>query len=502
MIQSCNKNEEKVAPKASDDKVAKPDLTDQEIRRLILLNDDYALPRDLAERDALMKAKEFDAHDKDNPAPRTISEFLVANVPDSSGVSSKHDPNDLGVPEVYVANFADNRGYVIMSADQRAYGILGYAASGTIDSLVHPGLQVFLSRTVPYVMQERKKTELLRDSIYHNLVQKFSQNNASKVTFGTSGCMDCGDPPPPRSIDQGWVPPKCNPTFSYSYIPDSLMIKDVLITSNWSQRPPYNGGYAGSCSWTSLACSDTSTVAYKEVYGSQKGRSVDIGNNSNATGCGPIAEAQVIAHFRAKKSNTWKNIVAITEPCNFTSSQRSMVASFIREIFGRFGTARQGCLSSATQLSWDFVPGNRAICPDYGLKDGEWRYYNINDITESLKRESPVLISGYPWRNCFLWWCWGGGSGHEWIIDGIKSTGSHMLVVQTENKYSYGQCRPVYSFSYRTEYYPTKLFVHHNWGWGINEKKYDEWYLEGVLNIENRGDFNSYVRIIAYITPT
>src|SRR5882724_7988899 len=105
-------------------KQTQPTLNDEELRRLILLDTSFVYPLASATNDAKLIAIEFDKKDKISHTPRSIKEVLTVNKPDQivAQQSKKSQPvagRIEDVPEVYVFNFNDNRGYAIISADER-----------------------------------------------------------------------------------------------------------------------------------------------------------------------------------------------------------------------------------------------------------------------------------------------------------------------------------------------------------------------------------------------
>jgi Spi protease inhibitor len=281
MMSSCDKFEKAIAP---DKKLDQPNLTIEEIKRLILLDTNYTYPQTQALNDAKIIAAQFDREDKLNPAPRTIKQTLVVNVPDMAypqNSNKKAYAESVNVPEVYVFNYSDNRGFSIISADKRVLGILGSSSGGTIDSLlVNTGLRMFLTESIPYIQKKREEVELLRDSIFDGLVTKLNGDNV-KNTKGTSG----------GRIDD--VIHSCSGTTAKvlsTAIIGVTYVSDALVKTQWDQNPPYNNNFtAYVCTTSSPYCGTT--------------------NTNFLAGCVPISESQIVAHFYAKRDLTWNRIV-------------------------------------------------------------------------------------------------------------------------------------------------------------------------------------------------
>ena len=121
------------------EKKDQPQLTLEEEKRLILMDNDYVYSLVAARQDALAIASELDAQDakRGNLSHRKISGEIVYSIADTirhPGVTRKDDPG------IYVFNFANNRGFAIISGDERIPGRLGWSGMGTLDENPNPAL--------------------------------------------------------------------------------------------------------------------------------------------------------------------------------------------------------------------------------------------------------------------------------------------------------------------------------------------------------------------------
>ncbi len=173
-------------------------------------------------------------------------------------------------------------------------------------------------------------------------------------------------------------------------------------------------------------------------------------------------------------------------------------------------TASAGCTGTGAGFDvGDFhVMPPQGISPHFGLVQGEWRGWNTGDIRNSLSNASPVVISGYPHLWCSIF-CFGYGTGHEWVIDGMRdenvTTTYNVTAFYLGSGFTALQRAYYVNYNYNTTSTTTK--IHQNWGWGPGQgSDLNDWYLQGVFQsnaytYDPEKDFNHANYIIAYITP-
>jgi hypothetical protein len=457
---SCSDTEKSIKPVEQ-----QPSLTTEEINRLILLDSSFTYPEDKALNDAKLIAKQFDKEDNLNPAPRKIKNTIILNTQDKN-ISQKKQfrRSDEDVPEIYIFNFEEQRGFALLSADERVLGTFGASSEGNVDSvLVNTGLKIFLTNAISYIERKRFETEKLRDSIFDSLLIKLKLNDKVNIENLSSG----------RSSDVIHSCSGTNTTVLSTTILSTTYVSDFLIKTQWDQNPPYNNNFTSStCVTSSPYCGIT--------------------NTNFLAGCVPISEAQIVAHFYAKNDPSWNRIINAPygEACSLSASDIGLVAKLTRDIFGEYGSSALGCLG--TGAGTPFSSGNHGISPKYGLHNGEFRNYNVTDVTNSLQNGSPLIIQGYQ-HECCLIFCWGCGDGHQWILDGMR----HEYTKTTLRVSGYNAFTCAY-VNYTYDRFATNTKVHYNWGWG---RAYNGWFLEGVFGNPNPNEFNHADQIIAYITP-
>jgi hypothetical protein len=471
-------------------------LTEAEIKRLVLLDGDYVYPLEQTKANAMNLAAKF-LDDKDG-IKRSISKLIT--IPSRYSIEKKTlIKTDFSIakpetPSLYIANFNEKDGYVILSADKRVPEIVAIVGSGTIDSLAHPGLRVFLSNAVMHMDEMVAEMESFRNDVaFRSMVAKLGEaltKEKEKTNKNGRTSIECNYLRIPGARTNMNCPGGCSystNTYPIQSVNTTTYVAPILLKTLWDQGPPYNNGQPIS-DCNILGCGGTSNSRY-------------------LAGCVPISEAQVVAHFAARNNPTWQSIV--TKTCNlYSQPEADAVAWLAHDIYLAYGIyASRGCLSTGVYNGSGADVGlinPRGITPSYGLVQGEWRSWNTGDIRNSLAVQSPVIMSGFTDLDCFLGlWCWGSGSGHQWVIDGMRDLGvqtTYQFVAYYEGDDCPSNEVTYYTYTINTT---TSTQIHQNWGWGPNQgSNPNDWYAQDVFQAKySSKNFRHAKYIVAYITP-
>ncbi len=476
--------------KKKDEISSKPDLTNDEIRRLVLLDTSFIYPEKQARANALNLAAQF--LNKRDGINRSISNLITVgslySINGTTLIKTDFSISKPQTPSLYIYNFKGAHGYVILSADTRAAEILATVGSGNIDSLAHPGLRIFLSNAVSYIDRKVAEMESYRgDAAFQRMLEKLrvallGKSQKSIVGGRVGACqsvIDCGGPPDGCVLVSITVPISAVNTTTY--------IAQPLLTTLWDQKPPYNNGQPNSGCLARSAC----------------------GSNYNyLAGCVPVAEGQVVAHFQT--SPIWQSIDG--KICqNYTPDESNTVATLLHNIYLSYGIyVARSCDATGAGLDFGDIhfTDPRGITPAYGLVQGHWRAWNTSDIRNSLSNGSPVIIEGMQHLCCFIY-CWGCGDGHEWVIDGMRDLGVQ-TIYQFTATYQGAYCDASQQNYYQSYTYTTNTTtatqIHQNWGWGGGMgSDPSDWYAQDVfmsnVTSDQNYNFNHANYIVAYITP-
>jgi hypothetical protein len=461
----------------------KVQLTDDEMARLVLLDTGYAYTTEKGREIALDISSKF--IDSKDGIKRTISNFITIpslySVTGKTSIKTDFSISKPKTPSLYVVNFTDNNGFVILSADKRAPEILATVGSGTIDSTAHIGLRIFLENSVKHIDEKVAETESFRgDAIYKSLLAKLH--------------LDI-DPSQSKPVKGGRVQQQmCIQnivTIPYNTVISTKYIKFPLLSTLWDQGSPFNNGQPDG------GCNNGGCTL----------------NSKYPAGCVPIAEGQVVAYFYAKRNiGDWTAITAMQTGCDFTSNQSNEVSSLLHNIYLTYGLyVDRACRGTAAgfQVGSVAFTDPMGIQPGFGLVQGKWRSWNTWDIRSSLINSSPVVINGNLHLCGFIYY-WGCGEGHEWVIDGMRDN-VMTTTYQVSTTYTGGSgnnCPPNTVTYYTATGSITSTQIHQNWGWGLNKgSNANDWYGQGVFqsnatsSITGDINFNHANYIVAYITP-
>jgi hypothetical protein len=485
-------------PKSKSDQ---PDLTLEEQKRLILLDANYVYSLDAARHDATVIAAELDAEDakKGIKVVRRISEVKTYSILDT--IQYPGEVNRKNDPGIYIFNFTNNRGFAIISGDERIMGRLGWSDNGKIDNNPNPGIRIFLSRMIPYFQFKRKEIEAMRGDNAHisllNKLSSFKQGVHEKTN--SSGRVPCAQE---RTNSATPCDPSCTLTSS-SYLASSYntthTVVPALLQTSWSQYAPYNNLFPSGCNYNYGAC---------------------YANSNYLAGCVPLSEAQVIAYFYGKNparfGSDWATIANTQDACGLNSTQVNGVAALVKAVFDHYALTSRVCGGTFT-FDHDILGlnGDRGIHPDFGLVQGEWRDYNVGDLRASISNGSPVPVQGseHEWCAFFNWGCVADPTVmHQWVMDGILTTNTVSTYVVYPVDYSACRNLPSYTVTYNNV---INTYTHANWGWGgyTNAQPGSSiwgsngWYLESafgdwdITQTNNVYSFNHDDKIIAYVTP-
>jgi hypothetical protein len=469
----------------------KPDLNQEEIKRIVLLDTSFLYPEKIARLNALRFADQMLTR-KDGKKRDILNVITMPSLYTVTGktqIKTDYSVSHPETPSMYIYNFKDNLGYIVLSADKRHNKILAVVGAGKLDSTLHVGLKIFLEKSLYYVDQKVAELEALRgDDAFNSMLDKFrgalTTSTSKPLPGGRIGncnsTLDCGTGGTCHLVSS------TTPISSYN---TATYIRQPLLQTLWHQHPPYNN-YQAEAGCNIAGCGPN--------------------NTRYLAGCVPVAEGQIVAYYWGLSNPTWATLNSKT--CgDYTPDENNAVAQLVHDIFLQYGWwVDRGC--SATGAGWGVgdihLTNPRGISSDYGFVQGEWRDWNNGDIRSSLANGSPVLIEGFQ-HLCWAGFWYGCGDGHEWVIDGMidygVSTTYNVTAYYTGTGCSASQTNYYVNYNYTTNT-TTDTQIHQNWGWGPNwGSDPNDWYEQGIFETSapHPGDdlnFNHANYIVAYIT--
>ncbi len=355
-------------------------------------------------------------------------------------------PDTYGTPAIYVYNYDNAQGSLLVSADYQMNTIVAFIEQGEFKKGAIPGgLMIWLEKTI-------ENFEVVRRGWYDNTaaakVQWDAQitgtvNNATRTTGNTQtlrGQAIMGDPDHP--VNCNTLPPPTSHT------------SGPLLPITWGQSCTYND----LC--PAMSCPRPCT-----------------GNTSAFTGCVATSTAQIIRY--------WKAATTYDANYDYNSMPVALGNSEVQRLMKNIGTLAQlnyGC---------DGTDGDNQKIPViltqfFGFSSATYSGYDVGSyatISSNVNTGWPALVGGCAEKNSFLFF-YTPKNCHEWVIDGTQSFTSW---------YCTGG-KPASS---------SGLMLHMNWGWHeqYGENDYNGWFqFDNWTVVRNDGtfDFKKYAADMIY----
>ncbi len=289
---------------------------------------------------------------------------------------------------LFVGNYENNKGWMVLSADRRMQPVLAYSETGSFDLKTdNPGIKWWLG-TMKNLFKEAQKLKVPKDN------ERFlwEQYDYSKEHQGSRTMSYCSD--------------------LYDQLPPMIEISNLTDQySRWSQGSGYNH-FSPALIHASNCSSDCDKAP---------------------TGCGPVAVAQVLRYYRkpvtidgiSYTSAMFDAMPYSFSGCDPTEANRLNVASLIRGVGkGVDAVYNTQIWGSGAQVSltgcqtWN-VPGN---IDDFFRSVGYSSFsqdYPLG-VFDEITSYRPVIVFGSSCATCL-------GDMHIWVVDGVK----HGAYVQT-----------------------------------------------------------------------
>lgn len=333
-------------------------------------------------------------------------------------VKDLHVLNDsCGNPAIYVFNFANDAGFLFVSADYGIQPILAFIEHGEFrKDIVPSGLIQWLSKTMEDI-------ETVRKGLYDN----------SKVAQAAWGKEKNAGKTPPNTIRESGVavnnspgnpPPNCKYTYQYN-----VYTVGPLLSTTWGQECTYNElcGAAG----VNYNCNDAFDCSTKPC-----------------TGCVATATAQIINYWHPTNGYAY----------NYTSMPATTGSAEVQRMMRDIGlpanvNMQYNCnVNKGSGADPGTVPA--ALKNNFGFTSANYAGYTYNTVVNNISNSWPVLLTGCMTQNnswFIINWYTYYSDCHEWVCDGYTST------------------TPTYTSSCNpgTLYYdaPYNVMFHMNWGW-------------------------------------
>lgn len=399
--------------------------TNDSIQQSVNEKNEYgATPHYVSYEQALSDAIDFMS--QDSAVTRSVDSYKVATHYEYSANSKTRTANSDTIDvRFHVINFADNSGFALVAADDRTTPVYAYSYDGNLD--------------IDDAIENTGFAEFIENAIVNYKIDVENSEKEPKSRL---------DPDPDYNY---WVTHL--PTGYYNgvlYYKDSyfttIASKAAMLTTAWAQCDPYN--------------------YYCPTYLSGN---PDY-NGRTATGCAPIAMAQIMAyhenptHYVSQygiEPFPWSTIKSqSTYSVGDYSNNILLVATLISQIqayasvYYDIKTGWAASYIDAVKYAFE--------CLNYSTSNIYTGYYGVpgDSLQLSLNNNRPVFASGYSLV---------GNNGHAWVIDGYRY--EQQVTKYYNMTYPYALAHTSYNLCY-------KPYYHCNWGWG--------------------GDYNAFVLNFSY----
>lgn len=333
---------------------------------------------------------------------REITEvFTLGGFNETRAIGSSED-----TPLVYLFNFADDRGYALMSGDTRVGDVLAFVEKGNLDpqeGTDNPGLAIFLSNADTYY---RLKTGLPVYDTDGNLIELMND--------------DGYDP----DIDEDYV--------EYSDWYDSYEY-GKKIPCQWGQEYPLNKFcHTSEGELAMVGCVAVAVGQIMYYYG--------YGNRADGT----AYDWNLIRDFKKWNDYTEPSVNAAAKlladlgsfgnlDMNYGEEQSGSHTEYVPRTFRNFGYTHVGAIEDFPSLDSSF--------------------------SESMRKKRPIYMSGYATKRTIP------NSTLNIATNNVEYTDGHAWIIDSDLT----QKRNIYTYRYdgvllKTEY-ETRSLVHCNWGW-------------------------------------
>lgn len=376
---------------------------------------------------------------------------------------------------MYIINFADSAGYVMMTADNRVpEQILTFSDNGYIgDTIDNPGMALFMSYAEDYIINSIAKAEAERDSITAVIKAKLDVILAEETTTK-------GIPP----IDPGWSIE--GDVRTYEEWEPLRRTSEVapLIPVEWDQRDPFNY-YVKAFNCTKI-------------------------NPDTPVGCVAVALGQLMAYWKHPSSYgaitfDWNTLNKYTGVYSYGQSSyktwegsmrydarpylTNQVANLMK-IIGEEVSMIYSCEESSAPVSKGMSFLQRL---GYNASTTSYNYY-FNTVTNSTSQGRPIIISGCSYSN--------NTACHAWIIDGYIIGLQRYKQIQVITDQRTGQSRSTIIDDYDVAI----NMIHCNWGWDGQSNGYfasgcfDAKNGAGYTKVDSDKNYKYGVQIYPYIS--
>ncbi len=368
----------------------------------------------------------------------------------------------------YVVNYADDKGFIVVSATKDYMPVLAFGDEGRFDveSIDKTGVSVWLAEQQAVIEHAAE----LPDSVRLRCRAMWEAYNTTREPLWT-------DPVTRSDVDvvnlitrsireweaEGYTVYRYSDYLDsdeFYYLPDATQdeIRKSIIYAN-----PYYGGREAVTFVLSKLIKDNGSVSplLKTKWEQANGYNQYIPGYGDV-GCAAVAIGQIMKYHRYPSSYNWDEM----SDNNPTSTTAAFLYDVGKKIGIPYGTGPSGTYIENVEA---------ALKAHFGYSDATVCSYDKNTIVSDLDRKRPVYIRGVDVSI---------PTAHAWVCDGyyhVKETLDLKVMALEDCPSSYEPDRFQNPCNFNILKYFDAFHYHMNWGWG---GKNDGYFMLGTMKVE------------------
>lgn len=372
-----------------------------------------------------------------------------------------------GTPQMYVVNYLNNQGYVIVSATKDYYPVIAFSDTGHYD--LQLGNQLYSNELVNNNIPLMADAENFSDEVKQDIINLWMQYSSEKKTISVNSRSyadefeDYGRPKAYYDSLMKWNSEGCEiyrwedylQTAEYNSFTDEEKMQLRARVDEFGNGS-YGFGYNSVIVLRRGVVNEEKTQLMSTQWNQAPGYNEFVPNGL-PVGCSPVAAGQIMRYHKYPSNINWTSME--------DKSSTSTCALFLYNLGVTMGIEYENYKTGVV------VSKVKAALEKYGYKVS-YKNHNINTVKSNLKEKRPVYMAGGD--NL--------GYAHAWVCDGTYNSESHMEIQVMSLDYTnapYDIANEMY-LAWKKELprsiAPTKY--HMNWGLGGSN---DGYFLDETL---------------------
>ena len=404
----------------------------------------------------------------ETPSTRTANNKEIENIQTVTA--------EDGTPQMYIINYKNQQGFLILSATKDYEPVLAYSEKGSFhtDAANETGASIWMDEQKQLIASAKN----FPDSVKYKYRTQWSAYTAQKKPLATTRAYEDVIALVSSQVNQ-WISEGYTvyyvsdyiKTIEYQGLPTNIQEQIQKLPTIYAN--PY---YGGKDMVSFVLIKENST--YDEVppllntTWNQVNGFNDAVPNGTELGCATVAAGQIMKYHEYPANYDWDDMAD-----NYATSTSSMFLYLVGQTIG---------IDYANENSGATVNETAAALREFGYTNSTVNTHNANTCRYQLNINRPILMTGF---NETI--------GHGWVNDGYtyNSWIRHLYVRVLED------CPPGYEPQNFLEVLNTTIgsgsteYLHMNWGWGgycdgyytdNDLKSISDWHQEDYLS--NRQD--------------